>query len=55
MLALLKPWRKIQGLKDESELWEEAFDKFRESMTQRDKDVVAGCQYYYESRSVGSH
>jgi hypothetical protein len=54
MLALLKPWRKIQGLKDESELWEEAFDKFMASTTQRDKDVVAGCQYYYESRSVGS-
>jgi hypothetical protein len=55
MLSLLRPWRKIEELKDENDTWEEAFDKFMESTTQRDKDVVAGCQYYYESRSVGTH
>ena len=52
MLALLKPWRDLRQLKDDNESWESAFMAFIECATQRDKDVVAGSQYYYESRNV---
>ena len=51
MLALLKPWRNLQELKADEENWETTFAMFILNANQRDKDVVAGCQYYYESRS----
>ena len=34
------------------ETWEVAFSSFMLHADQRDQDVVAGCQYYYESKSV---
>jgi hypothetical protein len=52
MLALLKPWRDLYDLKDAHDGWEMAFNKNVESMNQRDKDVIAGCQYYYDSRTA---
>ena len=55
MLALLKPWRDLQNLKEEEESWKAAFDLFMERGCQRDRDVVAGCQYYYESKNVASN
>ena len=51
MLALLKPWRELEELKEDSETWESAFNIFMETATRRDRDVVAGCQYYYDSRN----
>jgi hypothetical protein len=36
----------------EDESWERAFDMFMQNASQRDRDVVSGCQYYYESRDV---
>jgi hypothetical protein len=52
MLAILKPWRNLDELKSNCATWEEAFTNFMEITNQRDKDVVAGCQYYYESKSI---
>ena len=50
MLALLKPWRELEDLKRDDENWEFAFNTFMETASRRDRDVVAGCQYYYNSR-----
>ena len=52
MLALLKPWRDLQDLKTNSESWETAFSDFLQNASQRDRDVIAGSEYYYKSRSV---
>lgn len=52
MLALLKPWRDLRRLKADFSSWKLAFDTFMETANQRDRDVVAGCQYYYDSRTV---
>jgi hypothetical protein len=52
MLALLKPWRNVQELKDEHQTWESAFYIYMQTASQRDRDVVAGSQYYYESKKV---
>ena len=54
MLALLKPWRKLEELKVDSESWQATFETFIHEANQRDKDVVSGCQYYYESKSEGT-
>jgi hypothetical protein len=55
MLALLKPWRNIGYLKDKDQTWESAFNGFMEMATQQDRDVVAGSQYYYETRTVAAN
>ena len=52
MLALLKPWCDLRALKDVDNDWETMFERFMQDAKQRDKDVVAGCQYYYESKDV---
>lgn len=52
MLAFLKPWRNLDRLKGQVDCWETAFEIYMATTTQRDKDVVAGCQYYYDTRSV---
>jgi hypothetical protein len=52
MLALLKPWRDLRCLKDDGETWRVAFERYMENTCQRDRDVVAGAQYYYESKNT---
>jgi hypothetical protein len=52
MLAFLKPWRTLHDLKTGFEDWESAFRHFMETASQRDRDVVVGCQYYYDSRDA---
>jgi hypothetical protein len=52
MLAILKPWRDLGQLKSEGNTWESAFLAYMQNASQRDKDVAAGCQYYYESKNV---
>ena len=52
MLALLKPWRDLRQLKEEGVSWESAFTGYMQNAPQRDKDVVAGCQYYYETKTI---
>ena len=55
MLAFLKPWHDLQCLKNDCESWKSAFDGYMRTVTQWDRDVVAGCQYYYDSRmAVGN-
>jgi hypothetical protein len=55
MLALLKPWRNIGCLKDKNQTWESAFNSLMRTATQRDRDVVAGSQYYYETKTVATN
>ena len=38
-------------MKNDDESWEVAYDAYLRTATQRDHDVVAGCQYYYDSRT----
>lgn len=52
MLAFLKPWRSLHQLKSSNENWETAFNAYMQTAGQRDRDVVAGCQYYYETKNV---
>ena len=52
MLALLKPWRDLQELKEEDENWEYRFNLFLETASLRDKDIISGSQYYYESKNI---
>jgi hypothetical protein len=52
MLSFLKPWRELRDLKTEGEAWEFAFDSYMKTAGQRDRDVIAGCQYYYESKNI---
>ena len=52
MLALLKPWRNLYQLKGNFSSWKLAFDTFIDNADQRDRDVVAGCQFYYDSRTI---
>jgi hypothetical protein len=52
MLAFLKPWRDLDNLKDHDESWEEIFGSFISNASQQDRDVIAGSQYYYESKNV---
>ena len=53
MIALLKPWRTLEQLKAVDETWEQSFETFVHDASQRDKDVLAGFQYYYESKNDG--
>jgi hypothetical protein len=55
MLGLLKPWRDLRRLKFESESWEFAFTMFVKDASQQDKDVIAGSQYFYESKNVAAN
>lgn len=55
MLALLKPWRDLRNLKKEDQNWDDEFDTFMLKGTQRDRDVIAGSQYYYETKNVGAN
>ena len=48
MLMLLKPWRTLHSLKDPSETFESAFDKFILQADERAHRVVANVQYYFE-------
>ena len=52
MLALLKPWRDLRELKEEDENWEYRFNLFLETASLRDKDIISGSQYYYESKNI---
>lgn len=50
MLALLRPWRCLEILKTPTRGWEEEFSAFVEGGSQRVVDVLAGIQYYYDSK-----
>jgi hypothetical protein len=52
MLSLLKPWRSFHNLIDGFDNWEAEFNQYMRIATQREKDVIASCQYYYDNRSA---
>ena len=52
MLALLKPWRGKEDLKNTGETWPTAFATFRDNASSTYKRIIAGIQYYYESKSA---
>ena len=52
MLAILKSGRNLEALRYPFETWEAAFSSFMLHTDQCNKDVIAECQYYYESKSV---
>ena len=52
ILALLRPWRDLGELKDDGRSWKEAGLLFLETATQRQRDIIAGMQFYYDSKSA---
>lgn len=51
VLALLQPWRNLQELKGDGRTWKEEGLVFLERTSGRQRNVIAGMQYYYDSRS----
>ena len=52
MLALLKPWRTKHDIKTDDEMWANAFANFYNNATADQKRIIAGIQYYYESKTA---
>ncbi|KIO14871.1 hypothetical protein M404DRAFT_118815, partial [Pisolithus tinctorius Marx 270] len=52
MLALLKPWRIGASLKSSDKGWSEAFERLEASNTPWETHVLAGLQYYYDSKTA---
>ena len=48
MLMLLKPWRNLQELKDNTETFEDAYSRFMAQADEKIHRVVTNIQYYYE-------
>jgi len=52
ILALLSPWRKLHEIFTTHQTLQEAFDAFCATMSQTEKDIITGIQYYYECKNV---
>jgi len=52
MLALLKPWRRRADLIGESGDWTTAFQMFISTAKAKEKRVLGGINYYYESKTA---
>lgn len=48
ILALLKPWSDLSGLKTDIETFEQAFELFIEVAPKKTLDIIENIQYYYE-------
>jgi hypothetical protein len=55
VLALLRPWRHIGDLKGDHQTWKDEGLHFLETATRNQRDVIAGMQYYYDSKSAAQH
>ena len=55
ILAFLRPWRNIGELKEENKTWKEEGLNFLETATAAQRDVIAGMQYYYDSKGAAQH
>jgi hypothetical protein len=53
ILALLRPWRELQELKGENRSWKEEGLSFLQRASEKDLDIVAGLQYYYDCKMKG--
>lgn len=51
VLALLRPWRHLQDLKSEEKTWREEGESFLEAATSKDRHIIAGLQYYYDTKT----
>lgn len=49
---LLRPWRDLKEVKSEHRTWKEEYALFIETTTKRECDVLAGLQFYYDSKST---
>jgi hypothetical protein len=47
MLALLRPWRSIQGLKAEDKTWHVAFETFITTSDKQTISIISKAQFYY--------
>lgn len=47
ILALLKPWRQLSDLREGSEPWEIAYERFILAAPKELRDIISGIQYYY--------
>ena len=54
MLTLLKPWRRWEDLKRETETWEDAFQRFKDTASERILRIIANIQYKYHCEDVGT-
>lgn len=52
ILALLQPWHCKQDLKANEQSWTAAFTSFVTNTTADHKRIIAGIQYYYESKTA---
>ena len=48
MLALLIPWRKLEDIAGEDQMFSVRFERFKTNMNERTKDRLRGIQYYWE-------
>jgi hypothetical protein len=55
LLAFLRPWRELGQLVTDNRSWKEEGLHFLETATSDQRDVIAGMQYYYDSKSAAQH
>ena len=55
LLSLLRPWRDLQQLCREGRTWREEGLNFLEMATTEQRDVIAGMQYYYDSKHAAQY
>lgn len=48
MLALLRPWRMLQELKEENETFNSAYNNMVASLSREHRNFITNAQYYYE-------
>ena len=54
MLAICKPWRRLDDLRREDQTWEQAYEDFFSAAPKRSTDIVAGIKSHYDSRTAAS-
>ncbi|KAF8123278.1 hypothetical protein EV363DRAFT_1080996, partial [Boletus edulis] len=52
MLALLSPWRSLEGIKRQQDSFRTVYNEYMKSATPADHDVICGIQYYYDCRNA---
>jgi hypothetical protein len=55
LLVFLRPWRDLGQLRAAHRTWKEEGLHFLDSTTTEQRDVIAGMQYYYDSKTAAQH
>jgi hypothetical protein len=55
ILSLLCPWRNLHQLKHGTRSWKEEGLTFIKTANQKQRNIIAGMQYYYDSKSEAQH